>query len=198
MNAKTRPESEVWSRFCVWCFSQQARHKVILRAHTLDGLLAQRGERRPRPYLLGQSVTEYEPYVLAHGWRTTDRSILNFQTQTSSGLWCHLGIGHVTSGQVRCIIFQKPESAYLRPAACSRRPGHRPRAVMMIPGSPAHSAPGPFRGTRERAEASFRRRSNVTGTLKASGNAHRLGAGMLHCKWFMLPMTLDMPDEGTR
>ena len=20
----------------------------------------------------------------------------------------------------------------------------------------------------------------------------------LHCKWFMLPMTLDMPDEGTR
>ena len=21
---------------------------------------------------------------------------------------------------------------------------------------------------------------------------------VLHCKWFMLPMTLDMPDEGTR
>jgi hypothetical protein len=21
---------------------------------------------------------------------------------------------------------------------------------------------------------------------------------VLHCKWFMLPMSLDMPDEGTR
>ena len=86
---------------------------------------------------------------------------------------------HVRTGRVH--YFPKaPESAYLRPAACSRRSGHRPpgRAVM-IPGSPAprRSAPGPFRGTRERAEASFRRRSNVTGTLKASGNAQRLGAG---------------------
>jgi hypothetical protein len=122
MNAKTRPESEVWSRFRVWCFS---RHKVILRAHTLDGLFAQRGERRPRPYLLGQSVTEYEPYVLAHGWRTTDRSILNFQTQTSSGLWCHLGIGHVTSGQVGCIIFQKRQSRL----TCDRLPAVDAQAI---------------------------------------------------------------------
>ena len=35
-------------------------------------------------------------------------------------------------------------------------------------------------------------------TSAAASHTTEVLTTTLHCKWFMLPMTLDMPDEGTR